>query len=327
MFNYMLLDPQGYNEILQYISLFLLMVIGGMIYYMGANAESMESEIASLETKISNIDFSCPEIPPCPEIPEGKACPVCPTCPAYPTISPVISVEPVESVNSVQPNTPSATVPVECPVTTCPDVRCPTVDDIVSGIFPGRTTGLTNSGVYFDVQGSDNYELLADFEVYRASDAFPDDSILSVPDSLPGNPVISTNFDNSYENYLIDTSLNDDMEVGTGMARGQPGSMTGASSLSPDPTIGLTRPELISMYTELIGVREDSSELISEANIMSLDELRTLVSSYVRYGEEGSAAAQGSQAFGSGTEVNTVPSAEQAAADMASTTATDSDGG
>ena len=81
MLNYMLLDPQGYNEILQYVSLFLLVVIGGMIYYMGTNAESMESEIGALEQQIADIDFSCPEIPPCPQIPKGKDCPTCPTCP------------------------------------------------------------------------------------------------------------------------------------------------------------------------------------------------------------------------------------------------------
>ena len=40
------------------------------------------------------------------------------------------------------------------------NTKCPTVEDIVGGIFPGRNSGLTRGGKYFTVQSDDNYNLL-----------------------------------------------------------------------------------------------------------------------------------------------------------------------
>ena len=83
------------------------------------------------------------------------------------------------------------------------------------------------------------------------------------------------------------------------------------------------------MYTDFVREQDDSAALIGAANAMTLEELRELVSYYARYGAEGATAAlagQGSQAFGTGTEVNIEGSAEQVAADIASVTATGLEG-
>ena len=64
--------------------------------------------------------------------PENNECPKCPNCPDC-TCS-----------NDDKP----------CPACpACPDVdtNCPTVEDIVGGIFPCRTTGLTTGGRYFEI--------------------------------------------------------------------------------------------------------------------------------------------------------------------------------
>jgi len=183
MFSYYF-DTTEYSEILQYVSLFLLFVIGTMIYYMSNNNDTLGKD---LKNQIDNLDLNCPkcpENPACPKCPDltcnEGACPKCPECP--------------ETGN--------------CPKVECPDTSCPTVDDIVSGIFPGRNPGVTSGGKYFDIMANDSYELLPSYDFYNPIDAFPSDSILSVPDDLiKGNvDVPPTDIDNSIDNSLINTS-------------------------------------------------------------------------------------------------------------------------
>ena len=50
--------------------------------------------------------------------------------------------------------------------------------DIVDGIFPGRNTGITKSGNYFDVKSSDSYDLMPDYDLYEPQAAFPSESVL-----------------------------------------------------------------------------------------------------------------------------------------------------
>ena len=71
MFSYYF-DTTEYAEILQYVSLFLLFVIGTMIYYMSTNSETLGKD---LKNQISNLDLECPK---CPDHP---GCPACPKCP------------------------------------------------------------------------------------------------------------------------------------------------------------------------------------------------------------------------------------------------------
>ena len=184
MFNYYF-DTSEYTEILQYVSLFLLFVIGTMVYYMSTNSETMNNDI---KDSINKLDLNCPKCPDhpgCPKCPDlecnSGACPECPEC--------------------------SAT-DKECPAKECPATNCPTVDDIVTGLFPGRNPGITSAGKYFDIMASENYELLPSYDFYNPVDAFPSDSILSVPDSLlKGNvDVPPTDIDNSVSGNLVDTA-------------------------------------------------------------------------------------------------------------------------
>jgi hypothetical protein len=213
MFSYYF-DTNEYAEILQYVSLFLLFVIGTMIYYMSTNSESLGKD---LKDQINNLDLECPECPDhpgcpaCPKCPDLKCnegmCPECPACPAG------------EGEGG------------ECPACpTVPPVSCPTVDDIVTGIFPGRSPGITSGGKYFDIMANESYELLPSYDYYNSVDAFPSDSILSAPDSLlKGNVDVPTSeIDNSVDGNLVDTNIDTSL---SGMNMASMGENTGPSAL------------------------------------------------------------------------------------------------
>ena len=206
MFNYFF-DTREYTEILQYLSLFLLFVIGTMVYYLSTNTDKMNLEI---KDEISNLDLECPEhpnIPSCPKCPdlncsnEGK-CPECQACPDNP----------------------------KCPDI---DVNCPNVEDIVSGIFPGRNPGITTGGKYFDIKANESYELMPDYDFYSSVDAFPDDSILSVPDSLNKEniDIPPSQINNSLDGNLVNTSPEVSLSR---MNMADQGENTGASSIPSD---------------------------------------------------------------------------------------------
>ena len=183
MFSYYF-DTSEYAEILQYVSLFLLFVIGTMIYYMSTNNDKIGDD---LKNQINNLDLNCPK---CPESP---ACPKCPD---------------LKCNEGICPKCPECPVKNECPKTEYPDISCPTVDDIVTGIFPGRNPGVTSGGKYFDIMANDSYELLPNYDFYNPINAFPNDSILSASEDLiKGNvDVPPTDIDNSDDNFLINTS-------------------------------------------------------------------------------------------------------------------------
>ena len=213
MFNYSF-NPREYNEILQFVTLFLLVVIGSMLYYMSDSTEKLQNELSELE-------LSCPEhpdIPSCPKCPdltcteEGK-CPdcICPnnehSCPKCPDSS--------------------HTCP-QCPQCPAPP-HCPTVEEIVGGIFPGRNTGITSGGKYFDIQANDNYELLPDYDFYQPMNAFPTDSILD-PLHTGNVRVPPDSIDNSIDNFNINTSGSRSLVSIPGMNMASPGMNTSPSS-------------------------------------------------------------------------------------------------
>ena len=212
MVNYMFDNPRDYNEILQFVTLFLLIVIGVIVYSMNDNTEKIEKELAGLE-------MNCPECPKCPELidRDGKVCPDIPQCPDC--------VCPEGDV---------------CPTMNCPpQANCPTVDDIVSGIFPGRNAGVISSGRYFDVQANESYELMPDYDFYQPSNAFPSDSILTAPDSLlQGNVNIPPNQIANFQEYSsqLDTSIN--QQIDSRMNMSPPGQETGAMTLPRPPRPG-----------------------------------------------------------------------------------------
>jgi hypothetical protein len=214
MFNYYF-DTSEYTEILQYVSLFLLFVIGTMVYYMSTNSETMNNDI---KDSINKLDLNCPK---CPNHP---GCPSCPKCPD------------VECNGGSCPKCPECSgEDKECPVKDCPASDCPTVDDIVTGIFPGRTPGITSGGKYFDIKASENYELLPSYDFYNPVDAFPSDSILSAPDSLlKGNvDVPPTEIDNSISGNFVNTAP--DVSLSR-MNMSSLGENTGPSTFGSDTT-------------------------------------------------------------------------------------------
>ena len=211
MFNYFF-DTNDYTEILQYLSLFLLFVIATMIYYLSTSADRMNLDI---KNELSNLEF-----PKCPDHPNIPSCPKCPDLNC-----------------SNEGKCPECPENKDCPVCPTIEVDCPTVGDIVSGIFPGRNPGITSGGKYFDIMANDSYELMPDYDFYSPASAFPGDSILSAPDSLiKGNiDVPSSEIDNSNDNTLVNTS--EEVSL-TRMNMANRGESTGADSL---PTDAVTR--------------------------------------------------------------------------------------
>ena len=121
----------------------------------------------------------------------------------------------ISSLNLSCPKCPDLTNPIEksdlvteqpaCPA--CPETKCPSVPDIVSGIFPGRNTGMTRSGRHFDVKSEGSYDLLPDYSFYEVEDAFPKDSILDPPLRWANIDAPLNDINNSVDNYNADTNL------------------------------------------------------------------------------------------------------------------------
>ena len=148
-------------------------------------------ETSELKNEINNID-----VPPCP------ACPACPACPGCPSTNIDMKDHNIEDkINLECPACP------ECP--SCGDSAqpsYPTVEDIVSGIFPGRNMGLTRGGIYQTLDSSGSYELLPEYDFYKPEDAFPKDTILSrAIGDIEKDKLV---FDNSYDSMNIDTRMN-----------------------------------------------------------------------------------------------------------------------
>jgi len=127
-------DP--YISILQFIILILSSIILYFVY-------SESNKLTDLKNQVGNLDLSCP---PCPENKECPACPdlvcaenetQCPECPECPDC--ILN----EGNSASCPKCPS------CP--SIPSVTCPSVQDIVDGLFPGRNQGVTVTGKYFPV--------------------------------------------------------------------------------------------------------------------------------------------------------------------------------
>jgi len=212
MFNYFF-DTNDYTELLQYLSLFLLFVIGAMIYYLSINTDKMNQDI---KNEFANLDLECPK---CPEHPNIPSCPKCPKCPDLNCDN-----------DGKCPECPTCPENPECPDI---EVNCPNVEDIVSGIFPGRNPGITTGGKYFDIKANESYELMPDYDFYTPVNAFPGDSIISIPDELMKEniDVPPSQINNSIDNNFVNTSE----EVSfTRMNMADQGENTGPSSIPQD---------------------------------------------------------------------------------------------
>ena len=166
-----------------------LIIIGGLIHYISDLNNKLKEEINNIEDKIPECpkcelecpkcELTCPEVPKCPSMPENKDCPKC-----------------TEGDK-------------ECPpCAECPDINCPSVDEIVNGVFPGRNTGVISGDRYSEVDPANSHDGLSISNFYEQEYNFPMDSILN-----PGSPIRSYNkkFDsellnNSYENENVNNS-------------------------------------------------------------------------------------------------------------------------
>ena len=197
MFTYIFDNPKQYNELLQFFALFLLFVIGLMVYFISQKTGELNNQISQLEMECP----ACPSVPACPACPEGKACPQCPTCPSLTCDN--------------DGRCPDCICPTDQKCPDCPpcnaNANCPTVDDIVGGIFPGRNPGITQNGKYFDVQASESYELMPDYNFYEPQEAFPTDSILSPMNSKNTMEIDSVNINT---NTMNSKTLSDMPQLG-----------------------------------------------------------------------------------------------------------------
>jgi hypothetical protein len=164
---YFYMNPRRQVFLLQGVIVVILIILGVMIYNQYSSTQSIQKDLDTL-------DVQCPK---CPDV----------------------------TVNNSKSNPESSCPDVTCP-DVCPDVKCPSVKDIVNGVFPGRNTGLTSGGKYFDVKSQGSYDLLReDYSFYKAEDAFPDDSILDPPLRWSNPDVPLNDINNSVDNYLVDS--------------------------------------------------------------------------------------------------------------------------
>ena len=139
--NYFYLNPNASNTIMQILILILLFVIGILMY-------TRPDKSDEIKKAISEIDVSCP---PCP-IMKGKGG-KCPEC--------------------ICPETKAGT--------TSPEIKCPSVNDIVGGIFPGRNMGLTENGEYFPINAYEEQEIVPAYSSFiNKVPAFKVESILGI---------------------------------------------------------------------------------------------------------------------------------------------------
>ena len=204
---YYYMNPRRQVMVLQMIVLVALIVIGAMIYSQYGKSDEIENEI-------KNLDLTCPQCPKCPDL----------TNPIHPD-----DFKTQEPVSNKCP---------QCPDVKCPEPKCPSVGDIVSGIFPGRNTGITRSGRHFDVKSNKSFDLLPDFSFYKAEDAFPEDSILDPPLRWANMDAPLNDINNSIDNYHVDTNSSSDIRR-----------MSMGSSKRTDPKMSQTKHKPLSELT------------------------------------------------------------------------------
>ena len=173
------------NFFLQVSVLVCLGIIGGLVYHNHSTVVKKSNEIEqNIEKKIDDIGI------PCPKCPDTK-------CPD-----------------------------TKCPDTKCPDVvdtgnvsedkasttSCPSAQDIAEAVFPGRNTGITQGGKYFDIQSEDSYELLPEYSFFKPERAFPEDSLLDRPLRDANVSVSQNKIDNSIDGNYTDTQRSSSMK-------------------------------------------------------------------------------------------------------------------
>ena len=146
------------------ILIILLTVDRSNILDLNDKHDELKNKQDTLKDKINDLKMECP------------ACPVtnCPTCPQ-------VNCPEMKCPEMNCPVCPENKVCPQCPQCPAPP-HCPSVDEIVGGIFPGRNTGITSGGKYFNIQANDSYELLPDYDFYqyKLSEVLNNDKLIIV---------------------------------------------------------------------------------------------------------------------------------------------------
>ena len=155
-------DP--YTSLLLLIIVILSILILRYVY-------SDNKKIDELKDHIKTLDKECPKCPDCKCESDLTKCPDC--------------VCPDKTADITENNGPN--FPMNSGLT-CPEVSCPSVQDIVNGLFPGRNMGITATGKYYDINSYEEGTLLSaysnfsnlvdageDMRMMNSSD-LPDDS-------------------------------------------------------------------------------------------------------------------------------------------------------
>lgn len=135
-----------------------LVVIISLIYKINLINEKIDEDIQNIETKFPKpkdcpaCENKCPDMK-CPDVkcPENRDCPSCPS---------VKNDKEPEPYNNNNNN------------------NCPSVQDIVSGIFPGRNPTVVDGGRYFNIDPYNTYDGLSTSNFYQQKYDFPMQKIL-----------------------------------------------------------------------------------------------------------------------------------------------------
>tara|TARA_Y100000389_G_scaffold84981_1_gene81727 strand:+ start:1502 stop:2248 length:747 start_codon:yes stop_codon:yes gene_type:complete len=153
-------DP--YTTLLQIIIIILSVVILRYVYL-------ENKKIDELKTHISTLDKECPACPDCKCESDLSKCPDC-VCPDR---------------NAAITENNNSNFPMNNTGVSCPEVSCPTVKDIVDGLFPGRNTGITASGKYHNINSFEEGTLLSAYSNYSNLRNEGEDMRLLNSDDLP----------------------------------------------------------------------------------------------------------------------------------------------
>lgn len=150
-------DP--YTSLLQLIIIILSILILRYVY-------SDNKKIDELKDHIKTLDKECPSCPDCKCESDLSKCPDC--------------VCPDRTADITENNGPN--FPMNSGLT-CPEVTCPSVKDIVDGLFPGRNMGITASGKYHDINSYEEGTLLSAYSNFsNLTDSGEDMRMMNSPD-------------------------------------------------------------------------------------------------------------------------------------------------
>jgi len=199
------------NSVFIFVVLAGVVVIGILIHNIVNINKNINNEILNIEKKIPKTpkcpecpkcDIKCPDCPECPQ--NDINCPECPECPKCSN-----SENSTNNSNSKKSNSEikDSNKDLKCPDVKCP--KCPTVKEIVNGVFPGRNPTVIEDRDYYEVNSDEAYDGMSTYSFYQQKYNFPIDKILKPDAPMRKYNIQGESFiDNSNNNNLISYSQN-----------------------------------------------------------------------------------------------------------------------